>query len=114
MPTQTGQALKDAKEFGWEVPDHVNHSWTTMIEAIQNHIGSLNFGYRVALKNKGVKYINALAQLQDAHTIKVRREGREEERKRGEGGRKGGREGGRKEEGGKEGGRKKGRGKEGI
>ena len=43
------------------------------MDAIQNHIGSLNFGYRVALRNKGVKYINALGQLQDAHTIKVRR-----------------------------------------
>eukprot|EP00731_Ephydatia_muelleri_P002661 Em0001g2661a len=74
-----GQSLKDAKEFGWEVPESVNHSWVAMVDAIQNHIGSLNFGYRVALRNKGVKYINALGQLQDAHTIKmVSKKGKEE------------------------------------
>ena len=42
-----------------------------MVENIQAHIGSLNWGYRVALRDKNVKYINALATLEDAHTIKV-------------------------------------------
>jgi pyruvate/2-oxoglutarate dehydrogenase complex dihydrolipoamide dehydrogenase (E3) component len=50
-----------------------------MVEGIQDHIGSLNWGYRVALRDKNVKYINALATLEDAHTIKVRREGGERE-----------------------------------
>ena len=45
-----------------------------MVENIQSHIGSLNWGYRVALRDKNVKYINALATLEDAHTIKVSRE----------------------------------------
>ena len=72
-----GQALKDAREFGWEFSEAVTHNWASMVDAIQKHIGSLNFGYRVALRNKGVKYINALGQLQDAHTIKVRRGRRE-------------------------------------
>jgi hypothetical protein len=49
-----------------------------MVEGIQDHIGSLNWGYRVALRDKNVKYINALATLEDAHTIKVRREGERE------------------------------------
>ncbi len=42
-----------------------------MKEAIQNYIGSLNWGYRVALRDKGVKYLNAYGELMDAHRIKV-------------------------------------------
>ena len=42
-----------------------------MVENIQAHIGSLNWGYRVALRDKNVKYINAFATLEDAHTVKV-------------------------------------------
>ena len=49
----------------------MTHNWEVMIEAIQSHIGSLNWGYRVALRDKNVKYINALATLVDAHTINV-------------------------------------------
>ena len=56
----------------------MTHSWSKMVEGVQSHIGSLNWGYRVALRDKNVKYINALATLEDAHTIKVR----ERERKR--------------------------------
>ena len=49
----------------------VSHKWSTMVEGIQNHIGSLNWGYRSALGDKGVKYINGKAEFMDPHTIKV-------------------------------------------
>lgn len=42
-----------------------------MVSGIQNHIRSLNFGYRSALLNAGVKYLNALGEIVDEHTIKV-------------------------------------------
>lgn len=42
-----------------------------MVEAIQAHIGSLNWGYRVALREKKVNYINAFAEFVDPHTLKV-------------------------------------------
>ena len=29
-----------------------------MVDGIQSYIGSLNWGYRVALRDKGVKYLN--------------------------------------------------------
>ena len=47
------------------------HSWNTMVEAIQAHIGSLNWGYRVALREKKVNYLNAFAEFVDPHTLKV-------------------------------------------
>ena len=44
----------------------------------QDHIGSLNWGYRVQLKDKGVEYQNAYASLIDAHAIKsVTKKGKE-------------------------------------
>ena len=42
-----------------------------MVEAIQAHIASLNWGYRTALRKKEVKYLNALAEFINPHTIKV-------------------------------------------
>ena len=50
----------------------VNHNWSTMVEAIQAHIGSLNWGYRVALREKKVNYLNAYAEFVDPHKLKVK------------------------------------------
>ena len=49
----------------------VKHNWQTMVEAIQNYIGSLNWGYRVALREKTVTYLNAYAEFIGPHKIKV-------------------------------------------
>ncbi|XP_046655246.1 thioredoxin reductase 1, cytoplasmic-like isoform X2 [Daphnia pulicaria] len=66
-----GQSVSDAKKFGWELPETATHNWKTMVEAIQAHIGSLNWGYRVALREKKVNYINAFAEFVDPHTLKT-------------------------------------------
>ena len=42
-----------------------------MVEAVQNHIGGLNWGYRVALRDKQVTYLNAYALFVDKNTVKV-------------------------------------------
>jgi glutaredoxin len=59
----------DAKEFGWTAPEKPQHSWETLVTNIQNHIGSLNFSYRVALRDKKVDYHNAAGKLLDAHRV---------------------------------------------
>eukprot|EP00092_Neocalanus_flemingeri_P022847 GFUD01024773.1.p1 GENE.GFUD01024773.1~~GFUD01024773.1.p1 ORF type:complete len:685 (-),score=192.22 GFUD01024773.1:237-2291(-) len=67
-----GEAVNDAKSFGWEVEkEAVKHSWTKMVEEIQNHIGGLNWGYRVALREKSVTYLNEYAEFVDDHTLKT-------------------------------------------
>ena len=68
--TVIGHAMEDAVGYGWGVKE-VNHDWGTMVTNIQNHIGSLNWGYRQALGDKNVKYVNGLATFTDPHTIKV-------------------------------------------
>jgi len=65
-----GEAVKDAGSFGWGV-EPAQHSWTKMVEEVQNHIGALNWGYRVALREKSVQYLNEYAQFVDNHTIKT-------------------------------------------
>ena len=55
----------DAFLFGWQGTDSSHPSpttsfdWASLVGRVQNYIRSLNWGYRVALNNEGVTYINA-------------------------------------------------------
>ncbi|XP_044940693.1 thioredoxin reductase 1, cytoplasmic isoform X1 [Mustela putorius furo] len=66
-----GQALQDSRTYGWNTEETVKHDWNKMTEAVQNHIGSLNWGYRVALREKKVTYENAYGQFVGPHRIKA-------------------------------------------
>ncbi|KAM9325543.1 thioredoxin reductase 3 [Gastrophryne carolinensis] len=66
-----GHALKDSRKFGWEYDEQVKHNWDIMIENVQNYIGSLNWGYRVSLRDKNVRYENAYGEFVEAHKIKA-------------------------------------------
>ena len=65
-----GEANKDAKSFGWEVAP-AQHNWQNMVQEVQNHIGALNWGYRVALREKNVTYLNEYGTFVDKNTIKT-------------------------------------------
>uniref|UniRef100_A0A3B4AP21 thioredoxin-disulfide reductase (NADPH) n=1 Tax=Periophthalmus magnuspinnatus TaxID=409849 RepID=A0A3B4AP21_9GOBI len=64
-------ALRDARKFGWEFDEAVKHNWDTMRSAVNGYIGSLNWGYRVALRDKKVNYVNAYAEFVEPHKIKA-------------------------------------------
>uniref|UniRef100_A0A8C7JPM4 thioredoxin-disulfide reductase (NADPH) n=1 Tax=Oncorhynchus kisutch TaxID=8019 RepID=A0A8C7JPM4_ONCKI len=67
-----GTSIQDARKFGWELPEEtVKHNWETMKTAVNNHIGSLNWGYRKALRDKNVNYINSYAEFIESHKIKA-------------------------------------------
>jgi thioredoxin reductase (NADPH) len=66
-----GEALKDARMYGWEFDDKVQHNWVTLRDNVQCHIASLNWNYKTQLRTKNVKYINSLGEFVDSHTIKV-------------------------------------------
>jgi len=66
---QLGEAMKDAKEYGWDLPEVPKHKWEEMVGAVQMHIKSLNFGYRAELMSESVKYFNAFATFKDANTV---------------------------------------------
>jgi len=65
-----GEAVKDAKSFGWGV-EPATHDWGKMVQEVQNHIGGLNWGYKVALREKSVTYLNEYAKFVDKNTIKT-------------------------------------------
>ncbi|XP_075406368.1 thioredoxin reductase 3 [Tenrec ecaudatus] len=66
-----GQALQDSRKFGWECNQQVKHNWKTMIEAIQKHIGSLNWHYKSSLREKAVTYVNSYGEFVADHKIKA-------------------------------------------
>lgn len=73
-----GESLGDARAYGWAVPEGaperhglLAHDWSAMVGAVQDHISSLNFGYRVQLKDKGVKYENALGRFVGPHALEL-------------------------------------------
>ena len=49
----------------------LQHNWQVMRDHVQNYIHSLNFKYRVALREKNVTYLNQLGTFRDAHTLDV-------------------------------------------
>lgn len=70
-----GEDMHDGQFFGWDLPDKVNNNWQKLMTEVQNHIKSLNFGYRSSLRKKSVTYINAYAEIcttSDAHKIKLK------------------------------------------
>lgn len=46
-------------------------NWNTLVENVQMHIYSLNYGYRTQLRSKKVTYYNKLAKVLDNHTIEL-------------------------------------------
>ncbi|XP_038872335.1 thioredoxin reductase 1, cytoplasmic-like [Salvelinus namaycush] len=67
-----GTSIQDACKFGWELPEEtVKHNWETMKTAVNNYIGSLNWGYQVALRDKNVNYVNSYAEFIESHKIKA-------------------------------------------
>lgn len=59
-----GEAAEDAAAFGWEGATRGGaHSWEALAGAVRGHVRSLNWGYRVALRDEGVEYVNARGSL---------------------------------------------------
>lgn len=64
-------SIEDAGKYGWKVEEKQEHDWMTMKNNIQDHIGSLNWNYRVQLRTKKVTYVNAYAEFIGPHKIKT-------------------------------------------
>lgn len=46
---------EDAKKFGWTIPEgRITFNWQELIKGVQDHIASLNWGYRVQLRERSV------------------------------------------------------------
>lgn len=73
-----GTMIRDAPHYGWELAQPTPHSWRKMAEAVQNHVKSLNWGHRVQLQDRKVKYFNIKASFVNKHTVRgVTKDGKE-------------------------------------
>ncbi|VDN32585.1 unnamed protein product [Gongylonema pulchrum] len=65
-----GEQIEDAKKFGWQVPaGEIKLDWERMKSAVQDHIASLNWGYRVQLRERSVTYMNSYATFTGSHEL---------------------------------------------
>ncbi|NXC99480.1 TRXR2 reductase, partial [Certhia familiaris] len=65
-----GGALKDAQHYGWNISQPVHHTWSVMAQGVQNYVKSLNWGHRMQLQEKKVKYFNIKGSFSDPHTVR--------------------------------------------
>lgn len=49
-----GEAIHDAQAYGWEIqsPEKVKMNWEYIVEAVNNHVKSVNWVTRVDLRDK--------------------------------------------------------------
>ncbi|KAL0272110.1 UNVERIFIED_CONTAM: hypothetical protein PYX00_005206 [Menopon gallinae] len=68
-----GESIREAEFFGWNVTatDKLNIDWTKLTRAVQDHIKSVNWVTRVALREKKIDYINGQGKFIDKDTIEV-------------------------------------------
>jgi len=66
-----GEAISDATHYGWNVAEKNTHDWGKMVGAIQDHVASLNWGYKVQLRQEKIKYYNSYATFIDKHKLKL-------------------------------------------
>eukprot|EP00439_Symbiodinium_sp_Y106_P038677 s2610_g4.t1 len=59
----------DAHGMGWETKS--SHSWSGMVNQVNDYIKSLNWGTKTDLRSKNIKYYNSFATFKDAHTISL-------------------------------------------
>ncbi|XP_011183422.1 thioredoxin reductase 2, mitochondrial isoform X1 [Zeugodacus cucurbitae] len=66
-----GEAVHESVAYGWEIPEpeKITSNWNKLVQAVQNHIKSVNWVTRVDLRDKKVEYINGLGYFKDPHTI---------------------------------------------
>jgi len=63
--------FRDAKGYGWDVPNDIGFDWNTLITNQRAEIARLNKAYEGTLGNAGVEIIHGYASFVDAHTVDV-------------------------------------------
>lgn len=73
-----GEIRHDQQQSGWDVDPKKPHNWENMVNQVNGHIKSLNWGYKSSLIKKGVDYFNFFASLKDKNTILLKNDNGEE------------------------------------
>jgi len=70
MGAHFGEALDDARGFGWSV-EGATHDWSKLIAAKDKELDRLEVAYRNLLSNAGNTLVEGRGVLADAHTVEV-------------------------------------------
>ena len=63
----------DMAAMGWDINTDDRADWTKMVTNCQNHIRSLNWGFKADLMKTKCKYFNMYASFVDAHTVQLKK-----------------------------------------
>lgn len=74
--SEYGQAMNDAKGYGWSFGGAPHHDWDTLRDNVQKEVNRLSGIYTGILEKNGVEFFPDRAVLKDAHTIHLVNEGR--------------------------------------
>jgi len=72
-----GESIKDSHAFGWRIngveeENKAVMKWSELVQGVQDHIGSLNWGYRVSLRDKKIEYLNELGKFVNSNTLELK------------------------------------------
>lgn len=71
-----GSAIKDSQKFGWSVGD-VSFDWVALRDSIQTEVSRLSAIYTNILEKNGATLYNDRAEFVDAHTVRLKKSGKE-------------------------------------
>ncbi|XP_053200073.1 thioredoxin reductase 1, cytoplasmic-like [Scomber japonicus] len=66
-----GKAVKDSQKYGWRLKEEVQHSWSELVEAVQEQVKSHSLELKRELESCGVLYLNAAGEIVAPHTVQV-------------------------------------------
>ena len=63
--------LKDAKRFGWDVPDNLGFDWVRLRDNVMEEVSRINGAYTATLNNNGVDIILDRAEVTGPHSVRL-------------------------------------------
>ena len=63
--------LKDAKRFGWDVPDECHFDWGRLKDNVHAEVDRINAAYADTLRNNGVDILHARAEVTGPHSVRL-------------------------------------------
>ena len=63
--------LKDARRFGWDVPENLNFDWKRLRDNVMEEVDRINGAYTDTLTNNGVEIILDRATVTGPHSVKL-------------------------------------------
>jgi len=63
--------LKDAKRFGWDVPDSLGFDWARLRDNVMEEVDRINGAYTATLNNNGVDIILDRATVTGPHSVRL-------------------------------------------